>query len=283
MMRDETNSWRVVEAATGRGLRWWDLSKRLTEANAIFVGEQHDDPETHQLEARLFADIHKRVGPRLTLAMEMIERDGQAGLNDYLSGKIDEATFTKTVTLWKTYPTDYRPMVEYAKQNRLPVLGSNAPNKYVRMVGQKGITALESLSPMEKPLVAATVNAPAGDAYQKKFYATMQGMGASHGPAMDEAMLRRIYEAQCLRDDTMAETIVSALVQGRVVYHVNGSFHSDGALGTAARTLFKHPLGTRIRVVKVVPVPDVKVADPTPYRAEADYLVFVPGPRKPKP
>ena len=85
------------------------------------------------------------------------------------------------------------------------------------------------------------------------------------------------------RDDTMAETIVGALAQGRVVYHVNGSFHSDGALGTAARTLFKRPLGTRIAVVKVVPVPDVKNADPAPLRDEADFIVFVPAPIKPKP
>ena len=49
MMRDETDNWRVVEAATGRGLRWRDLAGRLTPANAIFVGEQHDDPETHKL------------------------------------------------------------------------------------------------------------------------------------------------------------------------------------------------------------------------------------------
>ena len=281
MMRDETSNWRVVEAATGRGLRWRDLAGRLAEANVIFVGEQHDDPETHKLEARLFADVHKKVGSRLTLAMEMIERDGQVGLNDYLAGKIDEAMFSKTVTLWKTYPTDYRAMVEYAKQNRLPLLGSNAPNKYVRLVGQKGISGLESLTPLEKPLVATAITAPAGDTYQKKFYATMQGMGASHGPAMDASRLRYIYEAQCLRDDTMAETIVQALEQGRVVYHVNGSFHSDGALGTAARTLFKRPLGTRVLVVKVVPVGDVKGADLGAFRGEADYLVFVPAPAKP--
>ena len=280
MRRDETDNWRVVEAATGRGLRWRDLAGRLAQASAIFVGEQHDDPETHKLEARLFADLHRRVGPKLALALEMIERDGQPGLDDYLAGRTDEATFIKTVTLWKTYPTDYRPLVEYARSHKLPVLGSNAPNKFVRMVGQKGLAGLESLTAAEKPLVADSITAPFGDAYQKKFFATMTEMGASHGPAMDVSRLRSIYEAQCLRDDTMAETIVQALDLGHVVYHVNGSFHSDGGMGTAARTLFKRPLGTRLALVKVVPVPDVRTADPAPLKAEADYLVFVPAPRK---
>ena len=277
MMRDETDSWRVVEAATGKNLRWRDLSGRLAQASAIFVGEQHDDPETHKLEARLFAELHKKVGPKLALAMEMIERDGQVGLDDYLSGKIDEATFTKTVMLWKTYPTDYRAMVEYAKANKLAVFGSNAPNKYVRIVGQKGLAGLESLTPTEKPLVAAAITAPMGDAYQKKFFATMTGMGASHGPAMDASRLRNIYEAQCLRDDTMAETIVQALEKGHTVYHVNGSFHSDGGMGTAARTLFKRPLGTKLAIVKAIAVPDVRAANPTEFKTEADWLVFVPA------
>lgn len=282
MTRDETESWRVVEAATGRNLRWRDLAGRLAQASAIFVGEQHDDPETHKLEVRLFADLHKRVGARLALAMEMIERDGQPGLEDYLSGKIDEATFSKTVTLWKTYPTDYRAMVEYAKAHKLAVFGSNAPNKYVRLVGQKGLGALESLTPEEKPLIAAAITAPLGDAYQKKFYATMTGMGASHGPAMSEARLRSIYEAQCLRDDTMAETIVRALDKGHVVYHVNGSFHSDGGMGTAARTLFKRPMGTKLALVKAVPVADTRMANPAALKSEADYLVFVPAPPEKK-
>ncbi|WP_395143465.1 ChaN family lipoprotein [Armatimonas sp.] len=280
MIRDETDNWRVVEAATGRGLRWRDLAGRLAQANAIFVGEQHDDPETHKLEARLFAEVHKKVGPKLALAMEMIERDGQAGLDDYLTGKIDEAAFAKAVTLWKTYPTDYRAMVEYAKTNKLAVFGSNAPAKFVRLVGQKGLAGLESLAPAEKTLIAAAITAPMGDTYQRKFFATMTGMGVSHGPAMDASRLRGIYEAQCLRDDTMAETIVRALDKGHVVYHVNGSFHSDGGMGTAARTLFKRPLGTKLALVKAIPVPDVRTADPSEFKAEADWLVFVPAPRK---
>lgn len=280
MRWNETERWRVFETKTGRGVRWRDLVGRAAQADAIFVGEQHDDPETHKLEARLFADLHKKLGPRLALAMEMIERDGQAGLDDYLAGKIDEATFAKTVTLWKTYPTDYRPMVEYAKANRLKVFGSNAPNKYVRLVGQKGLAGLESLTPAERPLIAEAVTAPLGDAYQKKFYATMTGMGGSHGPAMSAERLRSIYEAQCLRDDTMAETIVQVLDQGSVVYHVNGSFHSDGGMGTAARVLFKRPRGTNLALIKAVPVSDVRTANPAELKTEADFIVFVPEPKK---
>lgn len=272
--------WRVVEAATGKGLRWRDLTGRLAKCDAVFVGEQHDDPETHLLEARLVADLHRRVGERLVLAMEMFERDQQGALDDYLAGRIDEAALGKAITLWKNYPTDYRPMVELAREKKLAVVASNAPQKHVRQVGRQGLAALDALPAGERGQVAACVNAPAGDAYQKRFYATMEGMSSSHGGGGGDALLRRIYEAQCVRDDTMAESIERALTPGKVVVHVNGSFHSDAGLGTAARLRWRRPLGLSVAVVKAVPVKgDVAAADPAPLRGEADYLVFVPDRR----
>jgi uncharacterized iron-regulated protein len=271
------DAWKVLDGTTGKEVRWRDLPGRLSEAHAIFLGEFHDDPETHLVEAALLEAVHKKVGDQLTLAMEMFERDGQAALTDYLTGKIDEAALGKAVRLWPNYPTDYRPMIEYAKTKRVPVLASNAPQRIVRKVGQEGIKTLEGLTPEDKLHVAAYVNAPAGDVYATRFTAVMSG---NHGPnsnKMDPAMIRRFYEAQCVRDDTMAETVVRALEAGRTVLHVNGSFHSDAGLGTAGRVLWRRPLGTRLSIVKIVPFKD-KV-EWEPLRGEADYLVFVPDRR----
>src|SRR4029078_1130246 len=128
--------WRVLEGATGKEVRWRDLPGRLADANAIFLGEQHDDPETHKAEVALLEAVHKKVSDRLTLAMEMFERDGQAALSDYLAGKTDEPARGKAVKLWPNYPADYRPLIEYAKAKRVPVLASNAPTRFVRKVGQ---------------------------------------------------------------------------------------------------------------------------------------------------
>jgi uncharacterized iron-regulated protein len=272
--------WIAYEAASGREVRWRDLPGRLASANAIFLGEEHNDPETHRAEAALLEAVHKKCGDRLTLAMEMFERDGQAALNDYLAGKTDEMALGKSVRLWPNYPTDYRPMVEYAKANRIPVLASNAPQRIVRQVGQEGLTTvLASLTPEDKPLVAAYVSAPDGDAYATRFSAVI-GEGHGDGKEMDTAMVRRFYEAQCLRDDTMAESVTRALNDGRTVLHVNGSFHSDAGLGTAARVLWRRPLATRLAIVKIVAYKEKP--DPKLLQSEADYLLFVPDKRPPE-
>ena len=91
-----SDAWRVVDAGTGKDLPWRDLPGRLTAgraANAIFVGELHDDPQTHLVERALLEEVHKRVGDRLSLAMEMFERDNQGALDEYLAGRTDEPAF----------------------------------------------------------------------------------------------------------------------------------------------------------------------------------------------
>lgn len=271
--------WQLREGTTGKQVSWGDLPGRLAAANAIFLGEFHDDPETHKAEAWIFEEVHKKVGERLTLAMEMFERDGQKPLDEYLAGKIDEATLGKQSRIWPNYATDYRPMVEYAKAKQIPVLASNAPVRLVRQVGKEGLAALKSLSAEDKQLVAAYVTAPDGDTYADRF---SKVMGQGHGEGqMDAARLRNIYEAQCLRDDTMAETISRALDAGRTVLHVNGAFHSDAGLGTAARLLWRRPLGTKLAIVKIVPFKGDIAFEPV--KGEADFLLFVPDTRPEKP
>ena len=271
-----SGEWKVIDARVGKEIRWRDLPGKLAAANVIFVGEQHDDPETHKAEAALLAEVYKKIGVKLTLAMEMFERDGQTRLDEYLAGKTDEAAFGKAVRLWPNYAADYRPMIEYAKAKGIPALGSNAPQRIVRMVGKGGLSALAALPAEDKPLIAAYINAPEGDVYAARF-AGVVSEGHGDGQQMEPATIRRFYEAQCLRDDTMAETIARAVKEGRTVLHINGSFHSDAGLGTAARLLWRAPLETRIAIVKIVPYKDKIEAEPL--RGEADYLIFVPDKR----
>lgn len=265
--------WSVFEGATGKPLRYSELAARLAPANAIFLGEQHDDPETHRVEAAVLQEIHTIVGPKLTLALEMFERDGQAALDAYLTGKTDEATLAKSVKLWPNYQTDYRPLIEFAKANRVPVLASNAPAGIVRRVGQEGLDTLAKLTPGERAHVAPFVLAPSGDEYARRF-ADVISDGHGDGAQMPPATIRRFYEAQCTRDDTMAQTVVNALNAGRMVLHVNGAFHSDAGLGTAARVLWRRPVGTVVRVVKIIA--QNEAPNPSKFQGEADYLVFVP-------
>ena len=263
---------RVFEARTGREISWKALLGQLSASEAAFVGEKHDDPNTHRAELALWLGLSSRWKSSAALAMEMFERDQQGPLDDFLSGKLDADGLAKSVKLWNNYPTDYKPMVDAAKFQKLPVVGSNAPALLIRKVGREG---LSSLTDADKSLLGWPVLAPEGDEYHKRFVGVMTG-GAAHGPSMPEAQLARTYQAQCLRDATMGDSVARLLETGKKVFHVNGSFHSDAGLGTVARLRWRKPFA-RISVVKCVPVPDVRRADPRPLATEADFLIFVVG------
>jgi uncharacterized iron-regulated protein len=257
----------------------------IARADVVFVGEQHDDPNTHRLEAAMLDGLRRR---RVTLALslEMFERDTQGGLDTYLSGGIAEDEFLKASRPWPRYATDYRMLVEMAKANGWPMIAANVPRRYASSVAKTGLTALDTLSPTERSWVAADLRCPR-DAYFDRFAATMSGHAGSGSPKVapeeQQQMTERYYFSQCVKDETMAEAIASGFDQynRKLVVHVNGAFHSDFGQGTAERVR-RRLSGRRVAVISVLPVKDLDVLAPAGEDlARADYLVYtVAEPRK---
>ncbi len=283
-MENERNAWRVFDTQTGKSISWRELSDRLASARVVFMGEQHDDPQSHKVELALFETLHQKAGKKLTFALEMFERDQQAALDDYLAGKTTEAEFGNRAKWWPNYPTDYRPLIEFAKAKQIPVTASNAPGRIVKRVGKEGATAvLSSLPNDDKALIAAQNSVPdlnGGDEYAKRFAGVM-GAGGGHGETtMPADMVQRFFEAQCLRDDTMAESVARLTDAGRTVLHLSGGFHIASGLGTMQRFLWRRPLlAPYTRVVQIIPVKSAP--DPVRDKSEAHFLIYVPDTRPP--
>lgn len=251
----------------------------IARADVVFVGEQHDDPNTHRLEAAMLDGLRRRR-VTLVLSLEMFERDTQGGLDTYLSGGIAEDEFLKSSRPWPRYATDYRILVEMAKANGWPMIAANVPRRYASSVAKTGLTALDTLSPTERSWVAADLRCPR-DAYFDRFAASMSG----HEGAGDAQQMttERYYFSQCVKDETMAEAIATGFDQynRKLVVHVNGAFHSDFGQGTAERVR-RRLNGRRVAVVSVLPVKDLDALAPAGEDlARADYLVYtVAEPRK---
>jgi uncharacterized iron-regulated protein len=80
----------------------------------------------------------KRRKKKCRPSLEMFERDVQIVLDEYVKDLITEKKFLDDSRPWNNYKTDYRPLVEYAKQNKLPVIAANAPRRYINMVSRGG-------------------------------------------------------------------------------------------------------------------------------------------------
>ena len=197
-------------------------------ADVLFFGEEHNDSAGHYLEAEIFKALHKQFGDKLTLSLEMFETDNQLALDEYLDGKIPEDRFTKDVRLWTNY-RDYRPMIEYAKQNHIPVIAADPPRRYVNLVSRRGMRSLDSLSKEAKKLLPPLPYDTLTGRYREKFVDVMKGAPGSSSP--------NIYYSQSLWDAGMSYNIYKWLKDNKrdKVFHCVGRFHCDEKLGTLAQ------------------------------------------------
>ncbi|WP_421243144.1 ChaN family lipoprotein [Aeromonas enteropelogenes] len=219
---------------------------RVADADIILVGELHTHPAIHLLQSRLLAGLNDsaaQTGRQLTLSMEQFSRADQATLDAYLAGRIGEAALIREGHAWPNYPSDYRPLVEFAKTNRLPVIAANAPKPLVSCVGQEGPEWLDKLPANRRSQLARELTL-GSDAYRQKFMASMH-----HGDADSNA---RRFAAQTSWDDTMAESMVDYLAShpGRQIMHIAGNFHVEGGLGLASRIASRNPA---LKVALIVP------------------------------
>ena len=248
----------------------------LSRADIVFLGEQHDDPRTHQLQAAVLEGLARRKDGPVVLALEMFERDVQGRVDAYLAGESAESEFLGASRPWPNYRADYRPLVEFARARGWPVIAGNVPRRLASMVSRGGLAALDTLPPEQRAFVAADLSCPRDD-YWKRFKETMgdmSGHGMQRSPEQLEATVWRIYEAQCVKDETMAESVANAFTsRGAAVVHANGSFHSDYRMGTAARVERRVP-NASIVVVSFVPVADLDAVDGKSRRKLGDFVVF---------
>jgi uncharacterized iron-regulated protein len=256
------------------------LVSRLSAADLVFVGEQHDDPATHRMELAILEGIARRRDS-VIVALEMFERDVQPLLDDYLAGRRSEAELLAGSRPWKNYAGDYRPLVELARARGWPVTASNLPRPLASLVSRSGLPVLDTLTALTRANAAESLGCPE-DRYYRNFVKVMGDL-ASHGPApLDgegpQLRMTRMYQAQCLKDETMGESVARVWRPGHLVVHYNGSFHSDFRLGTAERAQRRVPNASMI-VVTALPVANLDRLRPSKEdRKRADYLLYVLAP-----
>jgi uncharacterized iron-regulated protein len=208
---------------TGNTVKYSDLLEAAQSADIILFGELHDNPICHWLQLELTKDLFKIKGNDLIMGAEMFETDNQLLLDEYTSEKIKESSFEAEAKLWKNYKTDYKPLVNFARKNKLKFIGTNVPRRYASLVSKGGFEILESLDKEAKKLIA-----PLPIKYNSELncYASMTKMGGSSMKDTTHINLN-LPKAQALKDATMAYSIIENLKNNQLFIHFNGTYHSD--------------------------------------------------------
>lgn len=207
----------VLYNIKGEKANYEQLLAEAKKADIVLFGELHDNPISHWLQKELTADLYKEKKDKLVLGAEMFEADDQVAINEYLQGKISEKTFKDEVKLWNNFATDYKPLLDFAKTNKLNFVAANIPRRYANMVYTRGITALDSIDPRAKEWIAPLPMKYDGNL---KCYKDILESAGGHGGD-------NLPKSQAIKDATMAYFILKNWTKGQTFIHYNGAYHSN--------------------------------------------------------
>lgn len=217
----EFTAFKVYEKG-GDKVNLLDLRNKLEKTDIILFGELHNNAMVHWLELQLTKELHKELGDRLIIGAEMFETDTQLLIDEYFEGLYPTKNFEDEAKLWKNYSTDYKPILEYARKNKLRFVATNIPRRYAAMVSRQNLDKLNDLSPEAKKYIAPLpiVFDPELPAYKE-----MLQMG-NHSKD-----IKYFAEAQAIKDATMAHFIIRNFKTGHKFLHFHGAYHSDNYQG----------------------------------------------------
>ena len=205
--------------AKGKKTCYQKLLKTAQKNEIVLFGEYHNNSIVHWLQLELTKDLAEKNS--LVLGAEMLEADNQIQLNQYLKSEIDQKKFDSTARLWNNYKTDYKPLVDFAKEKNISFVATNIPRRYASMVFKKGLEELEQLPEEDKSWIAPL---PILFDITLPGYQNMMSMQGGH--AGD-----KMPKAQAIKDATMAHFIVQNSKPNTIFIHYNGTYHSDNYEG----------------------------------------------------
>jgi len=209
----------VLYNAKGKKVSYEKMLKTLQQKDVVLFGEFHNNPISHWLQLEVTKDLKQKRD--LVLGAEMFEQDNQPALDLYLQGKLSAKGLDSMARFWKNYPTDYAPLVNFAKENNIAFAATNVPRRYAAMVSRGGFQALDTISAKEK-----TWMAPLPITYNAELpgYKNMLAMMPGHGG-------ENLPKAQAIKDATMAYFILQYYKPGSLFIHYNGAYHSENYEG----------------------------------------------------
>ncbi|HNN78527.1 MAG TPA: ChaN family lipoprotein [Leptospiraceae bacterium] len=263
---------KIFDSAAGKEISYESIAEKLNPVDVLIIGEEHDDKKGHEEKLKLIRYLSERF--TFVISMEMFERDQQIILNEYLAGLIDDKIFQTDLKLWNNYD-DYKPIVQYARENKISILAANAPRRYVRILARNGLEEMYKFPSLSRKFFAPiyTIEKYRQENYEHKIFGSL----ASHGK--DTIGLKNMILAQNLWDATMADSILKVLDKKMTkIIHINGRFHSDEYMGVSHRL---QQLGVKILTISMFQNRETENIELSHFKKFAD-IIYLTGSAIPK-
>ena len=253
----------IFDGESGEALTWSSLMERVNQADAVMLGERHDDLMGHLVQQAVLEDAPSSSG----LALEMLERDEQPLLDDFRDGLIDQMTFRELTesTNWagaESWETFYQPAIDVVLDRGGPVVAANAPRRYVRHARTKGEASLPTDQPRS---LWFDLPSNVDDAsYRKKFFDLM-------GESTDPTIGDQFFLAQRIWDASMGKSLADLRASG-ATGHPSGWWFPCG--GPRWNRIGVHPHRPSDVLLIVSLVPEQKTNLPQELLGTADIIIL---------
>jgi len=259
---------RIYRPADGVFVARSELERDVRQARFVLLGEKHDNPDHHRLQAELF-DVMLAAGRRPALVMEMLDTEVQPALDRFRATDSRDADALGRAVDWNEagwqWPF-YRPLLERALQRGLPIAAANLSRARARTIIGAG-RAAEALKDLQLAELSASQHA-----------ALAEEIRQSHCGMLPEALVGGMVLAQRARDALMGAVLRRAAEAADGALLIAGGGHVRADRGA--------PLSLDVPRAELAVVSFVEVVagadDPATYLDDArghrayDYLWFTP-------
>ncbi|HEX5747808.1 MAG TPA: ChaN family lipoprotein [Archangium sp.] len=227
--RDHPLVGRIWDVRQGRFVDEPTLLAELARARFVLLGERHDNPDHHLLQARL-VDALTASGRKPTLAFEMLDVEQQPAVDEALAREPGNPDVIARAVAWEKsgWPdwSLYRPIFAVGTARGLRIVGANLPRAQVKELVMRGPDALppetRSRLGLETPLPEDVAQAMRAEMHE------------SHCGHLPEAMLEPMVLAQRARDAQMADRLSTTASDAGAIL-ITGAGHARTDRGVPAQ------------------------------------------------
>ena len=227
-----------------------ELMRRAAQAEALLLGETHDNLAHHLLQGRIL-QARLATGARPALLMEQFDVDQQGALD---AARRTDGNLEPLMRGWDWRL--YEPLITLANTARIPLLAANLSRNMVRPIVREGYSALPAgeLQRLALDLV--------WDGARQQYMARL--IEESHCGKVAPPMRDGLISAQRLRDAAQADVALGKIDTG--VVFIIGRGHARRDVGVPRYLEARRP-GTRVLTIGFVEVSG-KDTHPTQYEEE---------------
>ncbi len=177
-----------------------EVIESVSGKKIVYVGEYHDRFAHHNVQLEVIKGLYKKH-KKIAVGMEMFQRPYQKSLDDYIAGRIDEREFLKKSEYFKRWGFDYnlyKPILDFARQEKIPVIALNIRREIVDKVSKSGIDALSGEEKREIPSQM--------DFSDNEYRESLKKIFEMHGRSK-ERNFDFFYQSQILWDEIMSMSV----------------------------------------------------------------------------